>query len=239
MSRRYFIYKIEHKDTGKCYIGKSINPKHRWQEHRKAATLGKQHPLYDALRKYGFDAFNWSIILETTEDLVNEQEKAMVAEQSYYPRGYNLAEGGTGGNTKKHWTEEQLQSYKDKHPSKKKLTGRTALSQKGKHITEMLTEEQAKKWRENYKMGVEKTSKRRREGQYTEAEVRCYEEKSEKMQGANNPRAAKVRCLETEKIYETVKQAAIAHGYKSTTKIRVSYKTGKATSDGYTFEKIK
>jgi len=60
------IYKIENLINGKCYVGQSVNIKARWTEHRidakgKSKKLYK-YPLYQAIRKYGLDSFDFSVV---------------------------------------------------------------------------------------------------------------------------------------------------------------------------------
>jgi len=118
MSSRYFIYRVVNNINNKVYIGKSKDYNHRWLEHKNNAVRGKQHPLYDAIRKYGINNFTFEVLFETTEDLVDDQEKSLIEVLSKYPIGYNLAEGGTGGNTKKHWTSEQWEEHRKKYNQK-------------------------------------------------------------------------------------------------------------------------
>jgi group I intron endonuclease len=118
MSSRYFIYRIFNSINEKVYIGKAKNCERRWAEHKRNVEQGKQHPLYDAIRKYGIQNFTFEVLFETTEELVDTQEKSLIEVLSKYPTGYNLAEGGAGGNTKKHWTPERWEEHREKHSHK-------------------------------------------------------------------------------------------------------------------------
>ena len=90
-----YVYLITHRDSGKCYVGKTNNPKGRWKSHKKVARRGDPRPLYCALRKYGFDAFDFEVIEEhSTEQDAYEAEAFFVE----YLRGlgaqlYNLNDG--------------------------------------------------------------------------------------------------------------------------------------------------
>lgn len=90
------IYKITNKITNKCYIGQSNNPSHRWVEHKSHANNGDEigkSVLYDAMRKYGVDNFDFSII-GWYEDY-NEKEKYYIEHyNSLVPNGYNIMSGG-------------------------------------------------------------------------------------------------------------------------------------------------
>lgn len=118
MDSRYFIYKISNNINGKIYIGKAKDCERRWAEHTRNVDQGKQHPLYDAMRKHGLQNFTFEILLETVEELVDGQEKSLIEVLSKYPLGYNLAEGGNGGDTKKYWTSERWEEHRKKHNQK-------------------------------------------------------------------------------------------------------------------------
>ena len=53
----FSVYKITNTINNKCYIGSSIHPNKRWQQHKNSAnnpnSPGYNYPLYQAFRKYG------------------------------------------------------------------------------------------------------------------------------------------------------------------------------------------
>jgi group I intron endonuclease len=60
------IYAIRHIESGRCYVGSSVNFSRRWIEHRrkiKAGTHPARHMLH-AFQKYGADAFAFVILEE-------------------------------------------------------------------------------------------------------------------------------------------------------------------------------
>lgn len=90
------IYKITNKLNNKIYIGQSNNPQHRWISHLSHAKnnddIGKS-ALYDAIRAYGKENFNFEIIGWFKD--YNEKEKYYIKlYNSLTPYGYNLSEGG-------------------------------------------------------------------------------------------------------------------------------------------------
>ena len=49
--------------TGKSYVGQTTNiPDVRNAQHRKSAEKGVQTKFYDAIRKYGFDSFDFEVV---------------------------------------------------------------------------------------------------------------------------------------------------------------------------------
>lgn len=94
-----FIYKITNLITGQLYIGKThrtINE--RFADHRRNSKKGTTY-LYTAMRKYGVKNFSISLIEECDSNIINEREIFWIAQlNSLAPLGYNMAEGGNGGD---------------------------------------------------------------------------------------------------------------------------------------------
>lgn len=95
-----YIYKIENQINHKVYIGKTekLNPYERWQEHIKESykTRNRTRALYAAIKKYGKENFDFSILEETDDPCQREQE--YIALYNSYHNGYNETLGGDGGS---------------------------------------------------------------------------------------------------------------------------------------------
>jgi group I intron endonuclease len=93
------IYKYTNRVNGKVYVGKTDNElKVRHWDHCVRARLGKRTRFYNAVRKYGMEAFALDVIVEVSE-LGNFVEilfiEALRAKSRLY--GYNSTDGGEGG----------------------------------------------------------------------------------------------------------------------------------------------
>lgn len=94
-----YIYKIQNKINQKVYVGKTEreDPGIRWKEHQynmKSLDL----PLYRALRQYGIENFDFSIIEEVPKEQLDEREIYWIEQyNSYKGEGYNCTGGGEGG----------------------------------------------------------------------------------------------------------------------------------------------
>lgn len=88
------IYKIEHIESGKCYVGSAKNVTTRWKLHRQQLKSGKHHSekLQRAYLKYGQDAFRYSIIEIVPEPggLI-EREQYWIDLLDCIKKGYNIA----------------------------------------------------------------------------------------------------------------------------------------------------
>jgi group I intron endonuclease len=172
---RYFLYKITNRINGKMYIGKTANLDRRWREHQKAADSGKQHPLYDSIRKHGMERFVFEVIQETTEDKVDQLEKKLIEESSIYPLGYNLAKGGTGGDTFTNLPKKVKERKRALHRAwaLDNPKGISTQSKKGKHITE-IRPDIANRWKAAHSKAMKRLSDRKSKGVFTKKELEGY-----------------------------------------------------------------
>lgn len=100
--KTFIVYKITNKTNNKTYIGKTeYSLEHRWNRHLSSARNGSKFRFHSAIRKYGEDCWDLSVI-ETyqTEDenLINQKETHFIKLfESDTKKGYNANSGGTGG----------------------------------------------------------------------------------------------------------------------------------------------
>ena len=102
------IYKFTNKANGKSYIGQSIYLEERYKQHQRNYN-NKNHSsynskFYSALRKYGFNNFDYEILYSTQDEITYEElntlEVMYVAYYDSFQNGYNMNPGGnnTGGH---------------------------------------------------------------------------------------------------------------------------------------------
>lgn len=102
----FFVYCYKNKINDKCYIGKTNNIVARKAKHRRLSFVEKSPlPFYNALRKYGEDNFDFTILDSFyLEDIIFDLEKFHIknnrSNQSDY--GYNLTAGGEGSSGMRH-----------------------------------------------------------------------------------------------------------------------------------------
>jgi group I intron endonuclease len=87
------IYEIKNRINGKVYIGQ-----HGSEDLGNYWGSGKL--IKRAIEKYGIENFERSIIEKcSNKDELNEREKYWIKEKDTINKGYNLTDGGTGGDT--------------------------------------------------------------------------------------------------------------------------------------------
>jgi group I intron endonuclease len=100
--RAMIVYLIRNTINGKCYVGQTTQTlQRRLNTHKTKAKSGSTSPLYCAIRKYGWDSFEVSVLTVVDNlEALNEAERKYVAEYRSTDRefGYNLAEGGNSNS---------------------------------------------------------------------------------------------------------------------------------------------
>lgn len=98
------IYKVEHIDTGKTYVGKSKKSPTSFKSYYGSGTIIKA-----AVKKHGKEKFIKTILeVCDNDEQLNQQEKYWIDKLNcMYPIGYNIHEGGLGGDSFYHLTEEE------------------------------------------------------------------------------------------------------------------------------------
>jgi len=96
------IYLARNTVNGKGYVGFTFDLERRKQGHTRDATDGSKLAFHCAIRKYGWKAFEWTILFEDDEegdrDWMGWWEKKFIRELgTKCPNGYNMTDGGDGG----------------------------------------------------------------------------------------------------------------------------------------------
>lgn len=95
-----FIYKYENKINHKVYIGQTTDLVNRKASHRYKSTFTKSK-FYNAVRKYGWDNFDFDVIAQVEEDtlekvteVLDELEINFIKKYNSFNKGYNSTSGG-------------------------------------------------------------------------------------------------------------------------------------------------
>ena len=96
------IYKITNLVNGKIYIGQSVKIKNRWGQHIRDAKTGNSiAPIHRAIKKYGKENFDFSILEECEKEELDEKERYWIKtlNSTILGNGYNLTLGGNNNNS--------------------------------------------------------------------------------------------------------------------------------------------
>lgn len=161
-----FIYKYENRVNHKVYIGQTVDLVSRQYSHKcKAQTV--KNKFYNAVRKYGWDNFNFSVIaqveaetLEEVTKLLDCMEEKYIEEYDSFKNGYNSTTGGHACRGK-----EMPESFIEKCRNRK-YSEETRRKMSESHKKVVYTPERRQKLREaalkrNFASYREKTTEKR------------------------------------------------------------------------------
>lgn len=87
------IYKFTSKTTNLSYIGQSVDIARRYNEHKR---VDDGYSFHNAIKKYGWEDFEFEILEYCDIDKLNDREKYWIAYYDTYYHGYNETPGGEG-----------------------------------------------------------------------------------------------------------------------------------------------
>ena len=88
------IYKWTNLQNNKIYIDKSVDVARRLRNYRDEVKKNKQRPIISAIRKYGFENFNFEIV-EICDSLTNQE---ILEREQYWIDFYNSKDRNFGYN---------------------------------------------------------------------------------------------------------------------------------------------
>jgi group I intron endonuclease len=97
------VYQARNLVNGKCYVGVSINFHKRKIAHKTRAANNSPTHFHNAIRKYGWDNFEWNILYEGED--AHKKEMEYILSLDTITNGYNLTIGGEGTTGWKHTDE--------------------------------------------------------------------------------------------------------------------------------------
>lgn len=118
------IYKFTHKNTGRSYIGQTIqDPNHRkWEHITSSNNAPRTYHFHNALKKYGVDAFTFEVIATANSiEELNLLEEKYVAKFDSIKNGFNIR---NAGNNKLHSEESKIrmgEAQKTAHARRRNL----------------------------------------------------------------------------------------------------------------------
>lgn len=117
------IYKWTHLESGRCYIGQSIQePNQRRLEHISGSRhTSRTYHFHNALKKYGVDAFNWEVIdTAVSLDELNKLEEKYVNLYDSINNGFNIRQPGKNKLHSEESKKRMSEAQKSAHARRKK-----------------------------------------------------------------------------------------------------------------------
>lgn len=194
------VYQAHNPITNTFYIGKTVKTlEHRKKQHNVEARLKRNNSYFHkAIRKYGFDIFNWYVLEETTdkEALAEAEIRWIKLLKDCGHKIYNLTSGGDGGSTNNY------------------SKGKTMFKETREKISNGLKEYY--RYKESPATGRKHTEESKRKISQTKLGNRVSEETKQKLReaftGENNPSAKKIICITTGEYFPYATLASKKYG---------------------------
>lgn len=144
----YTIYRVVNNINGKVYIGFDSCWPNRQKIH-KSSSKNQDGKFYSAIRKYGWNNFEWSILYQSKDrdHCLGEMETYFIKEYNSFNSGYNSTLGGEGSFGLKH-TEETKRRISEKNkipkPQTKEHIEKRAAKCRGKRLGPLSVETKLK-----------------------------------------------------------------------------------------------
>jgi len=88
---------LVNQESGRVYVGQSVNMRKRWNEHKAAARRGTKNKLYDAMRKHGVESFVFVVLEECGYEQFDAREAHWMEVHKAREHGYNIMPAGQLG----------------------------------------------------------------------------------------------------------------------------------------------
>ena len=113
------VYKITNTITGDFYVGSSKDVKRRWAAHKCPSRWNKypNNPMYQDMKQYGVDKFEFEILAEVEADKLKEKEQQFI--ETLKPAYNNYNANGLNVERRKKSKKEYNKSDKCKEAQKK------------------------------------------------------------------------------------------------------------------------
>ena len=155
------IYKITNIINNKIYIGYDSSYPKRINQHYLDSKKGKNSPLCDDIREYGWENFNKEILYQSDNKrhTLKVMENYFILKYDSFNVGYNRTMGGNGTlNSSRPKSEE----WKIKH-SERMIKNNPMM---GHSYSDIEREHQSKKMKEFYKNNPDRIPKKEKNGMY-------------------------------------------------------------------------
>lgn len=215
--------------NGKIYIGiTSMNPNYRWNH---GDGYKKNSHFYNAIKKYGWDNIRHKIIASglSMEEACNLEIQMIAAYNSNDPeKGYNKSTGGeVSALGFKHTDESRMRLSKSKSGENNPFYGKHLTEEHKEHLREAMSgannpfygkhhSDESKRKRRETVNGMFAGEKNPMFGKHhsEESARKISESLKGKFEGSKNPSAKAVVCIETGRVFQTMKDAQTETGIR-------------------------
>lgn len=151
------IYKWQNKINNKTYIGQTIHPKKRYNQHKNGERADKQY-IDRAIKKYGVENFDYNVIDRLTANTKEELREKLDRQEIHYislygshisKNGYNITLGGLSRGNFQHTQDTKDLLSRMRKGKKLNESTKKAISEGHKGL--ILSKEHKEKLKESHK----------------------------------------------------------------------------------------
>jgi group I intron endonuclease len=254
-NRNAKVYLITCLVNGKEYVGKTIRPLHRrWRLHVYASRSGTAEAgtrLHKAIKKYGEDAFQISLLEEFSSEVeAYAAEKLWIKNKNTIVDGYNTAEGGHGFTSESATkmsmepAVRQARSLRMKKQAREMWQNQEIRTQVLQHMNDPKRKEMQRAitsnlWKDpSHRRRVTEALHRRNENPDYRAKMKAHTNRLWTDEVYRQRHQRRVRCLETNVIFNSVRDAAEAFGISGGNMSNLLAGRWKKGIPGYHFEYV-
>ena len=208
------IYYCTCKPNEKCYVGQSTDVYSRVNYGHIPQLRGNRHDnryMQNSWNKYGEGSFVWTVLEYCSVESLNERETYWIKYlYTEYPCGFNLTTGGDNTFERSEETRKRLSESWDEE-RKKELGRKTKEKWASEDMRKRYCQAMTEAWTDERRALISEQRKRRWSTMTEEEKVRCrrlISEHHSDVSGPKNPKARAVKCVETQEVFLTMKDAA-------------------------------
>lgn len=126
------VYRMTNRMTRQSYIGTTTQALHyRMSNHRANAERGVNYPLCEAIRTFGWEAFDVEVIARcvTKEEMHAKEEQAIALFGTMTPNGYNLTANGRRGPVSEATKAKMSQRLKGRKPVRRSAEAQERINE--------------------------------------------------------------------------------------------------------------
>jgi len=199
------IYKATNRENKDAYIGQIVKDLIKRAGEHKTKSNRKNTKFYYAIRKYGWDAFEWEVLyFDIPKEQLSNMERWCIANYDTFHNGYNSTEGGEDNPMNNPETRKKVsETLKGKYVGEKNPNYGKHMSEKQRLEISETRKKTAPRGENHFNFGKHLSEETKRKLSEANSDVIFSEEHRSKISkaisGPNNHNFGKPRSEETKK----------------------------------------
>lgn len=237
------IYYCACAENERSYVGQSVNVYNRINYSHIPRLRGNRHSnrhMQNSWNKYGEESFRWVVLEYCSEEMLNDRESYWIKHLcTEFPNGFNLTNGGDNLYRRSEESRRKMrESWDEERKKSQTLRNKSIWASETKRRDMCNSMKEA--WTDERRAFISKQKKEQWASMTEEARTEFglkMKNRHYDVSGDNNPRARTIKCVETDEVFTTIKEAAITFGINYST-LKSHLHGNLVTAGGYRFKYI-